>query len=51
MKSSVLTAVLLSDGTPQSSALELRKVALVRCFSPGLHAPFTYSTDTNNKMT
>lgn len=40
MKSSVLTAVLLRDGTEQSSALELRKVAFVLCFSPGTQTPF-----------
>lgn len=40
MKSSVLTAVLLRDGTAQSKAFELRKVALVLCFSPGTQTPF-----------
>lgn len=40
MKTSVLTAVLLRDGTPQSKALELRKVAFVLCFSPGTQPPF-----------
>lgn len=42
MKSSVLTAVLLRDGTEQSNALELRKVAFVLCFSPGTQTPFMY---------
>lgn len=42
MKSSVVMAVVLSDGTAQSKALELRKVALVRCFSPGTQALFMY---------
>lgn len=42
MKSSVLTAVLLRDGTAQSKALELRKVAFVLCLSPGAQTPFMY---------
>lgn len=42
MKSSVLMAVVLRDGTAQSKTLELRKVAFVRCFSPGTHALFMY---------
>lgn len=42
MKSSVLTAALLKEGTAQSKALELRKVAFVLCFSPGTQTPFMY---------
>lgn len=45
MKSSVLTALLLRDGTAQSRALELRKVAFVLCFSAGNQPPFMYCTD------
>lgn len=45
MKSSVLTAVLLRDGTAQSKALELRKVAFVLCFSPETQTPFMYCGD------
>lgn len=45
MKSSVLTAAALRDGTAQSRALELRKVALVLCWSAGTQPPFTYCTD------
>lgn len=45
MKSSVLMALLLRDGTAQSRALELRKVALVLCFSAGNQPPFMYYTD------
>lgn len=50
MKSSVFTAVLLRDGTTQSKALELRKVALVLCFSPGTQTPFMYCGDGSEEI-
>lgn len=50
MKSSVLTAVLLSEGTTQSNALELRKEALVLCFSPETQTPFMYCGGGSNQF-
>lgn len=45
MKSSVLTAALLRDGTEQSTILELRKEALVLCRSVETQLPSTYCRD------